>query len=145
MNRFSTSVTHDAYKADEKVSSHPIVQNIRKPYDIFFMFDDITYNKGAAIIRMMEHFIGPQIFANGISTYLSTYAYQNVETADLLNTLQKTVQSQINITSIMGTWTRQIGFPVVNVARHKNTFTLTQKRFLVNPDVKYSVSESEFR
>lgn len=145
MNRFLTSNLHVAFKTDAKISSHPIVQTVSNPDEITAIFDVITYNKGASIIRMLEHFVNPDIFAAGISTYLSTYAYKNAETDDLLSILQKAVKNKINITSIMDTWTRQMGFPVVNVKRHDNTFTLTQKRFLLNPEAKYNDSESEFK
>lgn len=91
---------------------------------------------------MMENFIGPDIFYAAITTYLNKYAYQNAETADLFNILQDAVGSRINVTGIMDTWTRQEGFPVINVKRSGNAFVLTQKRFLADPDAKFDPSKS---
>ena len=94
---------------------------------------------------MLEHFIGEETFYTGISKYLSKFAYKNAETADLLSILQENVKHKINVKAIMDTWTRQMGFPVVNVTRNKSTVMLTQKRFLINPDAEYDPEESEYR
>lgn len=38
----------------------------------------------------------------------------------------------------MATWTKQMGFPVLNVGKgdKKNTYVITQSQFLINPNVK---------
>lgn len=93
---------------------------------------------------MLDNFLGSDVFDAGISSYLKRFAYKNAETPDLLDFLQEAVGKKINVAAIMDTWTRQMGFPVVDVARSKNTFTLTQKRFLSNPEAKFDPSESDF-
>lgn len=92
----------------------------------------------------MENFIGPDIFYAAITTYLNKYAYQNAKTADLFNILQDAVGSKMNVSDIMDTWTRQEGFPVINVKRSENTFILSQKRFLADPDAKFNPSNSDY-
>lgn len=94
---------------------------------------------------MMENFIGPDVFYNAISTYLNKYAYLNAESADLFNILQDAVGSKLNVTAIMDTWTRQEGFPVINVQKSENTFVLTQKRFLEDPDAISNPSKSDYK
>ena len=93
---------------------------------------------------MLENFVTPEIFYNSVTKYLKKFSYENAETKDLLQILQDSVGRQFNVISIMDTWTRQKGFPVVNVTKHKFTYTLTQKRFLENSEAKYDPSESEF-
>lgn len=44
----------------------------------------------------------------------------------------------------MNTWTRQNGFPVVNVRKTENKYVLTQKRFLADPDTQIDPSESDY-
>lgn len=92
----------------------------------------------------MENFIGPDIFYGAITAYLKKYAYQNAVTADLFKILQDSVGSKINVTDIMNTWTRQKGFPVINVRKYENSFILTQKRFLADPEAKSDPSESDY-
>jgi glutamyl aminopeptidase len=93
---------------------------------------------------MMENFFGSDVFFSGISAYLKKYAFQNAETADLFNALQDMVGDKLNVQDIMDTWTRQEGYPVINVKKLENKFVLTQERFLDDPDVKSDSSKSEY-
>ena len=94
---------------------------------------------------MLENFVGSDVFYEGVTTYLKRHAYHNAETADLFNILQESVGNRININAIMDTWTRQMGFPVVNVAvKSKTSYTLTQKRFLADPEAQFDASESDY-
>lgn len=93
---------------------------------------------------MLDNFVGSDIFYAGITTYLNQYAYQNAETSNLFSILQDAVGSSLDITPIMDTWTRQMGFPVVNVAKDGNVYTLTQKRFLADPKAVYDPAESKY-
>ena len=93
----------------------------------------------------MENFFGSDVFFGAISNYLNKYAYKNAETADLFEILQEAVRNKLNVTAVMDTWTRQEGFPVINVKKSKNKFILTQKRFLDDQDAKFNPSESNYR
>ena len=92
----------------------------------------------------MENFFGSDVFFSAISTYLNKYAYENAETANLFEALQDAVGNKLNVTAIMDTWTRQEGFPVVNVKKSGNNYTLTQKRFLDDQDAKSDPSKSSY-
>ncbi|XP_017880399.2 glutamyl aminopeptidase-like [Ceratina calcarata] len=100
-------------------------------------------SQGSSVIRMMENFIGPEPFYGAITTYLKKFMYHNAETSDLFRILQD-ASPELNVTSIMDTWTRQKGFPVVNVKKTDNKYILTQKRFLADPDANFDPSESEY-
>lgn len=93
---------------------------------------------------MMENFIKPEVFYGAISTYLNKFIYANAETADLFKILEESSPDNLNVTAIMNTWTRQKGFPVVNVKKSDNTYVLTQKRFLTDSDANFDASESEY-
>ena len=47
------------------------------------MFDVLTYEKGASVLRMLEQYIGPDVFREGVREYLRTHAYGNADTIDL--------------------------------------------------------------
>ena len=53
------------------------------------MFDVLTYQKGGSVLRMLEQFIGPDVFREGIHDYLVTHAYANTETRDLWDALER--------------------------------------------------------
>lgn len=144
MDLFLIEQMHSVFVTDAKLSSHPIVQTVNNPDEITAIFDEISYKKGSSIIRMMENFIKPEVFYGAISTYLNKFIYTNAETADLFKILEESSPDNLNVTAIMNTWTRQKGFPVVNVKKSDNTYVLTQKRFLTDSDANFDASESEY-
>lgn len=90
--------------------------------------------QGASVIRMLEDFLGEEEFKNGITNFLNHFKFANAVTQDLWEELQQ-VQKDVNITRVMDTWTRQMGYPVVTATRGSNgTVTLQQTRFLSDPD-----------
>ncbi|CAG7716886.1 unnamed protein product, partial [Allacma fusca] len=62
---------------DGQLSSHPIVQPVSNPDQITEIFDTISYSKGASVIRMLENFMGPKNFQQGVSKFLKKFAYKN--------------------------------------------------------------------
>jgi aminopeptidase N len=94
----------------------------------------IIYNKGQAVMRMLEAHIGPDTFRTGIRAYMKAHAYSNTTSADLWNALGKA--SGRDIGELAHLWIDQPGFPVVAVAAScdaagARTITLSQQRFLL--------------
>lgn len=81
---------------------------------------------------MIEDFVGPENFQKGVTDYLTEMGYQNADSDDLLRNLKKYTDEDIN--TIVNTWIRQKGIPVVNVRKVGNNFELTQKRFFTDPE-----------
>ncbi|KAA6390781.1 MAG: putative Aminopeptidase M1-C [Streblomastix strix] len=67
--------------------THPIEMSVRKADDAKFMFDFITYNKAAAVLRMVQKKIGEERFQIGIQNYLKKHSFSNVTSADLYQAL----------------------------------------------------------
>jgi hypothetical protein len=88
----------------------------RRGGDVFNAFDDITYNKGSSFIRMLEGFLGEDVFRDGMRKYIATHKYSNSTTADLWNALSDSSGKPVG--EIAAGWTQQPGFPVVKVVRH---------------------------
>lgn len=135
---------HSILNTDATVASHPIVVGVETPSQITEIFDGVTYNKGASIIRMVEDFIGPEKFQAGVSEYLDAKKFQNADSDDLISHLEDKISE--NLSEIVNTWIRQKGLPVVIVTKDGNNFKLTQKRFLIDPDSESQETEvSEFQ
>lgn len=130
--QFTIDTMHSIMNLDATLGSHPIVIGVETPDQITEIFDSVTYNKGASIIRMVEDFIGPEGFRSGVSQYLEANKYKNADSDDLVKHLEGKIPE--DVTAILNTWIRQKGLPVVNVERVGNNFRLTQKRFLIDPD-----------
>lgn len=92
---------------------------------------------------MLESTIGEEKFRQGVTAYMNQFKYGNAETQDLWNHLDKV--ADINVTTFMDTFTRQMGFPVISVSVNKNRVTFSQKRFLRDPLATYSETESVFK
>lgn len=88
MDAFASDNAHSVMRTDSTLASHPIVQTADSPDQITELFDAITYNKGASIIRMLEDFVGPEVFKQSVTNYLLKYQYANAVTEDLLNELE---------------------------------------------------------
>lgn len=146
MNQFTIDDLQYVMAQDGTLASHPIVVKVETPDQITEIFDSITYSKGSSVIRMMDDFVGPQVFQTAVSNYLRAHKYQNAVTDDLLTELEKLLPD-LDVKYIMSTWTKQMGYPVVNVepvAGSPNQYRLTQKRFLSNPD-SVSANDSQFK
>ena len=96
------------------------------------MFDVLTYQKGGAVLRMLEQYLGPEPFRDGIRRYLDRHRYGNTETTDLWDAIEATSGEPVR--AIMDTWIFQGGHPVVSVSSgSKGNVTLTQRRFRYQP------------
>ena len=69
-------------------STRPVEFAVGRPEEAEAMFDVLTYQKGGAVLRMLEQYIGPETFRKGISHYLTIHAYANTETGDLWDAIE---------------------------------------------------------
>ena len=106
--------TNGGLSLDGLKNSHPIEMQVANPAEIGELFDAISYNKGGAVLRMLEDFLGEETFRQGIHHYLKSHQYGNARTEDLWASLESV--SGKPITAIMNTWVKQAGYPVLTVA-----------------------------
>lgn len=120
-----------AMEGDARSTTHPIQQPVRTEAEADSVFDDITYKKGESFLRMLESFLGENVFRDGIRRYIASHKYSNSTTADLWNALSEA--SHQAIAEIAAGWTEQPGFPLVRVNRQENgKVSLRQERFTVH-------------
>ncbi|ESO94410.1 hypothetical protein LOTGIDRAFT_202512 [Lottia gigantea] len=115
-------------------NSHPIEVKVGHPSEIDEIFDGISYSKGASIIRMLSDYLGNEDFRKGLNIYLNRHAYKNAETEDLWQALAEASGKPVK--SIMDTWTKQMGYPVLKVERKQESekciLNISQNRFLAD-------------
>ena len=130
--QFVNMDTNRALSLDGLKNSHPIEQEVKDPAEISQLFDAISYSKGASVIRMLEQFLTPEVFQRGLHQYLNANQYANARTEHLWAALEEA--SQQPVTAIMGTWTGQMGYPVLRVEAHESgdhlELALSQERFV---------------
>ncbi|XP_041810106.1 glutamyl aminopeptidase [Chelmon rostratus] len=127
---------------DALVSSHPIIVNVSNPAEITSVFDTISYSKGASILRMLEDWMGTKMFRDGCRKYLKDYYFDNAKTANFWASLANV--SGLPVAEVMDTWTKQMGYPVLNLTVSETNAKLSQKRFLLDPKANASEPTSTF-
>ncbi|XP_071941706.1 glutamyl aminopeptidase-like [Antedon mediterranea] len=131
MDQFILYATHTAMAMDCLQSSHPISVNVQEPSQIAAVFDAISYDKGACIIRMLQAYLGKEKFLTGLKQYLNNHAYGNADSDDLWKALSNQDDGG-EVKKMMDTWTIQQGYPVVNMSRdNEKNITVSQKQFLL--------------
>ncbi len=126
--------TDAAMDEDARKTTHPIQQVIKDESEADSAFDNITYLKGQAFLRMIETYLGEDKFRDGMRHYMAAHAYSNSTTADLWTALE--ASSGKPVKRIAAGFTEQPGIPLVEVktacAGGTTTATLTQGRFTIN-------------
>jgi len=125
---FASGAYQEGLILDANRQSHQIEVPVNKPSEIGQIFDAISYCKGCAIIRMMAGLLGVDVFVKGVQVYLKRHAYGNAKTGDLWKALSEV--SGKDVAGMMETWTRHVGYPVVDVDETAGSAVLTQHRFL---------------
>jgi puromycin-sensitive aminopeptidase len=92
------------------------------------MFDVLTYEKGAAVLRMLEQYLGPNVFREGVRQYLQRHQFDNADTGDLWAALG--TASNQPIPAVMDGWIFKPGYPVVTASVDEGGhLVLSQRRF----------------
>ena len=117
----------DSMDIDALETTRPVEFTVTSPEEAESMFDALTYGKGAAVVRMLERFVGADAFRAGISQYLSTFAHGNAETDDLWDALQSI--SHLDVADLMEGWIRRGGYPIVSVTATDSGAQLVQEQF----------------
>ena len=126
-----------AFVVDGLRSSRPIEFEVVAPKDAEAMFDALTYEKGGAVLRMLEQYLGSEIFRDGVRRYLASHQFGNAETSDLWESLGEA--SGQPIPAVMNGWIFRQGYPLVSVEHNgeEGGLRISQRAF------RYLGGESE--
>jgi puromycin-sensitive aminopeptidase len=119
-----------ALETDALESTRAIEYPVHSPHDAEGMYDVLTYEKGAAVLRMLEQYLGADEFRAGVRAYLSKHAYGNTENTDLWDAIEAATSEPAR--RIMDAWIFQGGYPLVRVSpgADGSSARLTQRRFV---------------
>jgi aminopeptidase N len=124
-----------AMALDARRTSHSIQQPVADQSEAMTAFDGITYNKGQALIRMLENYLGETAFRDGIRRYMGAHAYGNTTTTDLWQALENAADKKV--TGIAASYTEQDGVPLISAetscSGDDQRMTLRQDRFVIAP------------
>ncbi|OGI85792.1 hypothetical protein A3A01_00660 [Candidatus Nomurabacteria bacterium RIFCSPLOWO2_01_FULL_39_17] len=129
--QFATNDLGVALRLDALHHTHPIEIEVHHPDEIGEIFDEVSYSKGASVIRMLADYIGEKNFRDGLRYYLKKHSYKNTETIHLWQAFEKV--SKKPVTKMMHNWTLKPGYPVIKADITENKLYLKQERFFANP------------
>ena len=122
-----------ALSVDGLHSTRPIEFPVRAPREADAMFDVLTYEKGASVLRMLEQYLGAEVFRQGVRQYLDRHRFDNADTVDLWDALGRA--SSQPIPAVMDGWIFKPGYPLVSVRRDTGGhLVLAQQRFTYLPE-----------
>src|SRR5580700_2934653 len=101
-----------ALAVDGLHSTRPIEYPVGSPDEANGMFDVLTYQKGGSVLRMLEQYLGAEVFRDGVRRYLTEHSYGNTVTADLWDALEAVSGQPVR--AVMDSWILQGGHPVVS-------------------------------
>ena len=117
-----------AMGADSSSSTHPIRREIRADENMTRLFDALAYNKGMAILTMVEDWLGEESFRKGMIRYMAQHRWGNADAFDLATALSNVDDSDIN--AIVKDFITLPGVPLVKVEFvDAATVRLTQSRY----------------
>jgi aminopeptidase N len=126
--------TDGALNADAIASIRPIRAKAETPAEIDALFDEIAYSKAAAVLRMIEAYVGPEMFRKGVNAYLQAHAYGNATAEDFWSTIAATSGKPVD--KIMASFIDQPGAPLISVnsscSANQTHLTLGQQRYFAD-------------
>jgi puromycin-sensitive aminopeptidase len=120
-----------AMHLDALRSTHAVRAEIRNVAEAGEAFDLITYEKGGAVLRMIEGYLGAERFRDGIRRYMRRHAQANAVADDLWRALGEA--SDVPVVELANAWIGAPGYPLVHVSRAGRVLRLEQRRFLSDP------------
>jgi aminopeptidase N len=103
-----------AMRLDALRSTRPIRATASTPDQINELFDPIAYEKGAAVLRMIETWIGEDAFRAGVNAYIDKFKYSNAKAEDFWGTLTASTGKPVD--KVMATFVDQPGVPFVDAS-----------------------------
>jgi aminopeptidase N/puromycin-sensitive aminopeptidase len=126
-----TASTMGSLALDAQRSTRPIRTAAETPQEINQLFDGIAYGKTAAVLRMLEHWMGEETFRDAIRAYLKKYSWSNATAEDFWNTM--TAASKRPVDSVMKSFVDQPGAPLLHIDAKcvggKSSARVSQERF----------------
>jgi puromycin-sensitive aminopeptidase len=120
-----------AFDTDALHSTRPVEYDVVTAADAEGMFDVLTYEKGASVVRMLEQYLGPDRFRDGIRAYLRSHAFGNTETTDLWDALEEATGEPVR--RVMDEWIFEGGHPLVEAHATAEGLRLSRRRALLSP------------
>jgi aminopeptidase N len=128
--------TQTAAALDALETSRPLRASVETPGEINEVFDAIAYQKPAALLRMVEAYVGRESFRKGIASYIAKFAFKNASGEDFWTEMARVTGQPVD--RIIKSFVSQPGVPVLTIRNacvgKASEISLSQGRFILTPD-----------
>jgi aminopeptidase N len=100
-----------AMALDSLKTTRPIRAEAWTPAEIGELFDQIAYEKGAAVLRMVESWVGEDAFRAGVNAYIERFKYSNARAEDFWGTLTRVTAKPVD--RVMAGFVDRPGVPTI--------------------------------
>jgi aminopeptidase N len=121
------AATDQALVLDSLQNTRPIRSPANRYAEINEQFDGIAYGKAAAVLRMVESYVTPDVFRRGVGSYLKAHSYGNATAEDFWGVITRASGKPVD--KIMSTFVAQPGAPLVAALQQGTSASLIQERF----------------
>ncbi|XP_073943307.1 aminopeptidase N-like [Choristoneura fumiferana] len=127
-------------QSDAILSVNPMTHPVYTPSQILGTFNAVAYQKSGSVIRMMQHFLTPEVFRRGLVIYIINNSRRAAAPANLYSALQQALDESSHsipyaLSTVMTRWENQGGFPILTVRRSApdaNSVYIAQERYLTD-------------
>lgn len=140
-NFWTRFVLHDhanALHLDSLKNTHPIEIEVHHPDQISEIFDAISYDKGASVLRMLYHYLGPADFRDGLRHYLKKHSYNNTSSIHLWEAFEKVSKKPVQ--KFITPWLTKEGYPLLKVEETKTGVAVEQSRFGLSKNIQSTMT-----
>jgi hypothetical protein len=100
------------FREEDGPRSHPLaVGDAPSPEDVF---DATSYTKGAAVLRMLESWLGPERMGRALHDYLARHAFANASSDDLFADIARSTHLGSEVRAFQRSWVARRGYPVLS-------------------------------
>src|ERR1700686_2575568 len=129
---------------DSLANTRPIHQAAETPAQIQELFDPIAYGKAAAVLHMLEAYLGEETFRQGVNAYLKQHEDGNATAGDFWDAQAKTSKKPVD--QISPLFVKQAGVPIIDVksqcSGNSTTVTMDQHRYYYDRE-KFQAANDE--
>ncbi|KAL7022236.1 hypothetical protein ACKWTF_012179 [Chironomus riparius] len=140
---FSVEIMENALVYDSLSATHSLSHYEESPGGVRKLFDTITYNKSASVLRMFFHSLSETTFTKGLKIYLSKFTLNSLGVTfqqDIYDAWQlaanedNTALGGYKVEELFSCWENQEGYPILFVERSYNNHrvSFTQKPFTMS-------------
>ncbi len=127
----------DAFEVDSLESTRTVEFDVRAPAECNGMFDVLTYQKGGALLRMLQQYLGEERFRQGVNHYLRQHCFGSTDTSDLWDGIEAVTTADGGdepVREVMDSWIWQAGYPLVSARLTGPELVVSQQRFSFSPE-----------